>query len=144
MLRFNHPEELAAYIRSLERGLVVFDGVLGAGKNYMAEIMSERVPCSSFDTDDFVVPMQRKYVGALQVDALRDRIEEAFATSPIVVLGGLCGRQVVERAKLSAAAFVWIERSSADLTSGWLRQEVEAYIAACDPRDQADAIYLND
>jgi hypothetical protein len=103
MLRFikNDPAELAAYIRSLQRGLVVFDGQMGVGKNHMAEVVGERVPCDWLDADDCVVPLKRKYVGALKAHVLRDCIEKNFVTSPLVVLAGLCGRQVVKRAKLS-------------------------------------------
>jgi hypothetical protein len=33
------PEELAAHIKSLGRGLVVFDGRPGSGKTYLADDM---------------------------------------------------------------------------------------------------------
>ena len=42
-----NPEELAIYIKSLARGLVVFDGRPGSGKTYLAEKMARRVGCAS-------------------------------------------------------------------------------------------------
>ena len=49
MLRFikNDPEELAAYVMSLERGLVVFDGRPTAGKTYLATAIGKRFPCAA-------------------------------------------------------------------------------------------------
>jgi hypothetical protein len=155
----NDPGQLADRLRSLGQGLVCFDGRLGAGKNHMANLISERVPCEWFDTDDFVKPSQRQYVAALNAEALRDRVRDAFATSPIVVVAGACARQVVERAQLSASLFVWIERSSfecleiderdfaddrhSDVPKDWLLAEIENYVATSDARIRADIVYLN-
>ena len=63
----NDPEELAAYIKSLASGLVVFDGRMQAGKTPLAKDMAKLVPCAAFDVDDFVVPLKGRYVHALRL-----------------------------------------------------------------------------
>jgi hypothetical protein len=156
----NDPEELAAYIKSRARGLVVFDGRPTAGKSYLLRTMGKRLPYPSVDADDFLTTGLRKYIEGLKLDALRDHIESSLASSALVLLGGVCARQIVERAKFTAAAYVWVEKSSVacleiderDFSAdhhrdmryaGWLYAEVEAYIAAFNPRSRPDVVYLN-
>jgi hypothetical protein len=161
MLRFieNDPDELAAYVRSQEKGLIVFDGRTGNGKSYLASEMAKLVPCTSVDADEFLIRKTSKFVRALKLDELRDRIEAGFATSPLVVLSSVCGRQVVEKAMLPAGAFVWIERTSltclaidrrdfagdhnADAPDDEARGEIEAYIKTYNARGRPDLVYLN-
>jgi hypothetical protein len=155
----NDPEELASYIRSLERGLIVFDGRSGSGKTYLANAMANGVPCAAVDADAFLVRKQGQFLRALKVDGLRSAIEAAFRAAPLVVLSSVCGRQVIEQSKLQAATFVWIERTSlpqleialrdfaddhdADAPIDELRKEVEAYIKAYKAREQPQVAYLN-
>ena len=47
----NKPEELAAHIQSLGRGLVVFDGRPGSGKTHLANAMARRIGGKSADAD---------------------------------------------------------------------------------------------
>lgn len=158
----NDPTKLAAYIAGIGRGLIAFDGRPIAGKTHLARDMAQRVGCTAVDVDKFLVPAadnpKQMFVGALRIADLRRRIEES---GPLVLLSGLCARQVVEALGLTAAAFVWVERASllrlgqirrdffefddgADATSEHpVYEEVEAYIAACDARRRPDVIYLN-
>jgi hypothetical protein len=161
MLRFieNDPDQLADYVRSQEKGLIVFDGRTGNGKTYLASEMAKRVPCASVDADEFLIRKTGKFVGALKLNELRDRIEVGFAKFPLVVLSSVCARQVVARAMRRASAFVWIERTSltclsidrrdfagdhnADEPDDEARWEIEAYIKAYNARASADLVYLN-
>jgi adenylate kinase family enzyme len=156
----NSPEELAAYIKALEQGLIVFDGRPGAGKSHMARLMQNCVPCEHVATDDFIIPQQNTFVGALKFDELRASVVAGFTRSSLVVLAGVCGRYVVKKANLSAKAFVWIEPSSlacldiderdfagdhhADTTTRHsLYPEVEKYVADYNARQELDVVYLN-
>jgi hypothetical protein len=114
VLRFieNDPEALAAYVRSVERGLIIFDGRPTAGKTYLARSTSKQIQCNWVDTDEFLIKNQKQFLGALRLDALRNHVEASLAATPLVLLSGVCGRQVIERAQLTAAAFVWVEKSS--------------------------------
>jgi hypothetical protein len=162
----NDPEELASYVKSLERGLVVFDGRDGNGKTYLAEKMQKLIACKAIDADCcFLVPRQDKFVGALLLEQLRNCIEAHLAKTPLVVLSTLCGREVVERAGLQARAFVWIERLDPDQRDtartwyaedrganviieggpprGPLLDELETYVEAHKARERPDVVYLN-
>lgn len=162
MLHFieNDLEQLAQFVARLERGLVVFDGRPGAGKTHLAREVARRIRCKYIDVDCcFLVPDQKKFVGALILDPMRDCIEAHLAGMPLVVLSTLCAREVAEKAKLTVRAFVWVEPTSlirlqidrrdfaedhdADAPSSELRKEVEAYVKAYNPRETADAVYLN-
>lgn len=162
MLHFieNDPARLAQYLSSLGRGLVVFDGRPGAGKTHLTREMERQIRCKSIDADCcFLVPDQKKFVGALILEPMRLCIEVHLARTPLVVLSTVCAREVVEKAKLPARAFVWVERTSlacmqidrrdfagdhnADAPVSELHKEVEAYVAAYEARMRPDAVYLN-
>jgi hypothetical protein len=157
----NDLAALADYIVAFGRGLIMFDGRPGGGKTHLANDMAKRVRCSVVDGDDFVVRKQGQFVGALKVEALRERIEANLAASPPVLLSTVCARDVAAKVGVQAASVVWIERTSlpqldiavrdfaddydADepLDDDTLRQEVEAYITAHDARGRADVVYFN-
>lgn len=162
MLHFieNDPAQLAHYVSSLERGLVVFDGRPGAGKTHLGREMERRIRCKSIDADCcFLVPDQKKFVGALILEPMLHCIEAHLARTPLVVLSTVCAREVAEKAKLAVRAFIWVERTSlaclqvdrrdfaddhnADEPFSELHREVEAYVKAYNARQRPDAVYLN-
>jgi hypothetical protein len=155
----NDPAALADYVKSLEHGLVVFDGRPGAGKTFLACEMTRRLHVGAVDADPFLVPDQRKFVDALKLPQLRQCIQASFAATPLVVLSTLCGRQVAEKLNLEArTVFVWIEPTTAlqlevdqqefagdrnaDPPSAG-HKEIEAYIAAFKARTCSDVVYFN-
>jgi hypothetical protein len=159
----NNPEELAAYLKSLASGLVVFDGRSGAGKTPLAADMAKRLGCKSADADRCFLDHQRRmFVGALRLDEMRTSLNASLATSPLVLFSAVCARQAVEMAKLSATAFIWVEHASLvrlDSAEGQfddydddaappgihqVHDEIEAYISAYNARRRLDQIvYLN-
>jgi hypothetical protein len=168
MPRFIHSdrEKLAAYISSIENGLVVFDGRNGNGKTYMARQMQRQLRCKALDVDCcFLVPDQKQFVGALLLDEMRACVEAHLARTPLVVLSTICGREVIQRAKLQAKAFVWIEHiptENRDDAHAWfaadrdlnraveggrprgpLLDELENYVEAHKAREQPDVVYFN-
>jgi chloramphenicol 3-O-phosphotransferase len=66
----NSPGEFAAYIKSLERRLVVFDGRPGVGKSYVARAMRDSVPCEHVDADAFLILPGRTFISKLNIDKL--------------------------------------------------------------------------
>jgi hypothetical protein len=159
----NKPEELVDYIKSLGRGLVAFDGRPGSGKTHLAEEMARRIGCKSADADrNFLDSDKGKFVGALRLDEMRSSLTASLASAPLVMFSTVCARQAIELAKLSAAAFIWVEKSSLvlidnmerdfdeyddykdDTSQHVLYAEVEAYIAAYDARRRLDqVVYVN-
>lgn len=101
------PEELAAHIKSLGRGLVVFDGRPGSGKTYLADDMARRIGCKSADADrDFLDHNRGTFIGALRFAEIRSLLTASLASSPLVLYSTVCARQAIEAAKLTAAAFI--------------------------------------
>src|SRR5260370_36461869 len=97
----NDPEELAAYIKSLASGLVVFDGRSGAGKPPLATDMAKRLGCKCADADRCFLDHQRgMFVGALRLDEMQSSLNASLAISPLVMFSTVCARQAVEMAKL--------------------------------------------
>jgi len=149
------PEELATYIGSLGRGLIVFDGRPLAGKSHLARTLG----CTFVDADDFLDRKTGKFLAALRIDELRRAIE---AGAPLVLLSSVCARQVIERLGLPVAAIVWIEQASLVRLDQMRRdfydhdenadsieedpfyEEVETYIASYDARRRPDVVvYFN-
>jgi hypothetical protein len=155
----NDPKELADYIRAQGQGLVAFDGRTGSGKTYLANQMAKLAQAIAVDADAFLLPDQGKFLEALKLDELRDRIRASFATSPLVLFSSVCARQVIDRLGVNATAHVWVERSSlacleidrrdfagdhnADAPVSELHREIEAYIKVSDARGRPDVVYLN-
>jgi hypothetical protein len=73
-------------------------------KTTLAKAMAGRVRCSVIDGDDFIVRKQDMFIGALKVDALRERIETNLAATSLVVLSTVCAREVVKKVGVPAAA----------------------------------------
>jgi hypothetical protein len=158
----NKPEELAAHIQSLGRGLVVFDGRPGSGKTHLANAMARRIGGKSADADrDFLDHDRGMFVGALRLDEMRSSLADSLSKSPLVLFSTVCARQAIELAKISVAAFIWVEQMSLMLVNEaerhfeyddfkWprgvdpLHDEVETYIAAYDARNRLDqVVYVN-
>jgi hypothetical protein len=162
------PDELAEYIAGIGLGLVAFDGRPTAGKTPLARDMTKRVGCTAVDADKFLpvvtdddFEQRRKgsFVDKLRIDDMRRAIE---AGGPLVLLSGVCARQVLERLKIPAAAIVWVQWTSLSRLDQMCRdfleydedagvrpskhsihEQVEAYIDAFDARRRPDVIYMN-
>ena len=157
----NNPTLLAATIAfaAMDGGLIVFDGRPRAGKSFLAREMAKHLGGTAIDADDFLQRDREDFLNALDVDALRGALE---AARPPLLLSSLCARQVIERLGLSAAIFIWVEKTSRlplqqtirdfalDTSAGpagavtAYREEAEAYVAAHDARMRPDGVvYLN-
>ena len=160
-LHQDRPGSARGLIESQGQGLILFDGRPSAGKTTLAKAMAARIRCGVVDGDDFIVRDQRRFVGALKTDALRERIEASLAATPLVLLSTVCAREVATKVDMHPASWVWIERTSLTLLDiavrdfaddfdadeppddDTLRQEVEVYIKAYDARGRADKVYIN-
>ncbi len=96
----NDPEELAAYIKSLASGLVVFDGRSGAGKTPLAADTAKRLGCKCADADRCFLDHQKgMFFGALRFDEMQSSLNASLATSPLVMFSTVCARQAIETAR---------------------------------------------
>src|SRR5260370_18483622 len=93
----NDPEELAAYIKLLASGLVVFDGRSGAGKTALAADIAKRLGCKSADADRCFLDHQKgMFVGALRLEDMRSSLNASLATSPLVLFSTSSPRHAIE------------------------------------------------
>jgi len=161
----NDPAQLADFLISVGRGLILLDGRPAAGKTYLAKHMAALVGGQTVDADRFLLGNGEPFLSQLQIAKLKAAIADRFAASPLVLLSTVCALAVVERLGRSAAAVVWVEGVSeatmhiardyladdifaepADLGRAKrpaLRTEVEQYEAAYGARLKADCVYLN-
>lgn len=161
----NDPAQLADYVASMGRGLVAFDGRPAAGKTYLAKMLARRLGLQALDGDDFLLGNRQPFMDQLDFDKLAAAIDTGLSASPIVLLSSAFTRAVVERAKRSPVAVVWVEGVSEEtLTAarenyaddmfanaaciGGIRRppllsQVEEYIAFFRARLTADRVYLN-
>jgi hypothetical protein len=161
------PDELAAFIEGIGRGLIAFDGRPAAGKTPLAREMAKRLACSAVDVDvflplvddpDFAATKNSHFVDKLRIDNLRFTVK---ASGPLVLMSGVFARQVVERLQITAAAFVWVECASLSRLDQMIRYffeydegalhfpskhrlypDVQTYIDTYDAR-RPDVIYMN-
>jgi hypothetical protein len=75
--------------------------------------MARRIGCKSADADrDFLDHNRGMFIGALRFAEIRSLLTASLASSPLVMFSTVCARQAIEAAKLSAAAFIWVEKTS--------------------------------
>jgi hypothetical protein len=163
MSRFikNDPDELAEYLASIGRGLVVFDGWSTAGKSPLAQEMAKRLSCCSVVDENYPKATDDDFAdtkGQLRIDIMRREIDDGGS---LVLLPVKCARQVLEQLQRPPAAVVWVQRAwlsefdkmcrdffkhdyGANLPLGpEVVHEIERYIAKYNAKRCADVIYLN-
>lgn len=165
----DHTDELSSYLAGIGRGLVAFDGRSGVGKTPLAREMAQRVGGAAVDVDaflpkatdaDFEATRGLDFADMLHINDLRRAIE---AGGPLVLMSGVCARQVLKRLQLPAAGIVWVQRASLLRLDQMCRDfldydedaiapgagkrsihvDVQAYVDAHDARRNADVVFMN-
>lgn len=104
--------ELEGLLKSVTSGLVTFDGCDGAGKTYLARQIASAMGLTSIDLDCYLVKETGNFVSALRLDELTCAIGAALARSPVVLLSGVCMRQVLEAIDRSDSMYVYVQRNT--------------------------------
>jgi hypothetical protein len=116
---FSKLTDLAAYIRSCQHRVIVFDGRCGAGKTSTMHAMRAAVPLPGLDGDAFLQrgfgPWRWPFIEALQLSDLKADIEQALRLAGAELLSTVCARQVVDLADLPEATFIYVEHASPTL-----------------------------
>ncbi|WP_321947862.1 shikimate kinase [Paraburkholderia sp. J10-1] len=155
--------ELAEALRPVAGGLITFDGCDGAGKTTLALKLSEALGHEVVDVDKHLNRQMGEYVKAIRLSELASDVESAFARSPVVLLSGICMRQVLVAINRIATVAVYVQRNTPmglagdsdfiDVESGLeaskdvlsffteLDREVYAYHRAYRPRENADIVF---
>lgn len=146
-----------------QRGSFVFvDGTPCAGKSYLLRQL-HGFGLNVIDADDFLVPDQGQYAGALNTEAL---LAAARSKTSPVIIAGVCARDIAKLLTISNAMHVYLIRVSeagvdeyspahdASREGKWmednelpppgvLEREVIAYHIRERPIETADVVYRN-
>ena len=106
------PSQLAEALKAVA-GLIAFDGCTAVGKTCLAKRISAALLGSEvIEVDYFLEPHQDQYTAALRMIELREAVCAALKRSRIVILDGICARDVVDRMGCKPAHFVYVQRNS--------------------------------
>ena len=157
---------LADYIALRRERLIVFDGRCGAGKSTAMQAIRSMLGVPGVEADAHLCrgygPWRWPYIDALQLDQLKEELEQSLRLSKMALLAGVCARQVVDLADLPEAAHIYVEAASPTLLEIQMRDfdddfnapdpdphlhrlhwEVEMYHRSqYKPRASADAVYF--
>jgi len=105
-------DELEAAVRDIRAGVVTIDGCAGVGKTTLALAISERLGIPLVDLDDFVAPNEGHFVEALQANELSAKIASELARNAVVLMSGVCMREVLARIGYPATLSVYLLRKT--------------------------------
>jgi adenylate kinase family enzyme len=103
---------LATRVKAIGAGLVALDGCHGAGKTCLANWIGTTQNIKVIHTDDFLQPRTGAFVQALRMEEIRTAISEAHCETNVVILDGLCARDVLEQLGITASMFIYVQRTS--------------------------------
>jgi hypothetical protein len=106
------PRLLSDAIQTASSGLVVLDGANGAGKTCLANLVSKLSSCEVIHADCYIEHHQDRYIPSLQAESLNAAIQEAFTRSPIVLLEGICARDILDQVRFTPKLVVYVQRNS--------------------------------
>ena len=108
----NDLATLTAVIAATGAGLVMIDGCTLAGKTWLARHLAARLSAVAMDVDDFIKRRQDAFLDALRAGELKTAVDAALSSSPIVLLSGICARDVADKAALSPTLHVYVQRNT--------------------------------
>jgi cytidylate kinase len=127
----------------MPNGIVVFDGLLGAGKSTQAQLVAQKLRCCYVEGDHYFLGAAP---GTKFVEGIRGRREEfradirsALKAARWVILATICGRDVIQALSLrkTKVTYVYVESNRPVR----LKDEVFAYHIANNPRIKASLVY---
>lgn len=105
--------ELRQQLSSLGSGaLVGIEGFMSSGKSHLANQLGAVLGCHVVHTDDSVLPGDESlpYLDRLNYVSLKYSLVNAKVGSTLILVDGICLRQVLSRLQFKAAAFVYVKR----------------------------------
>lgn len=156
----NHFDRLAVMIHSIGAGVVMIDRCTLAGKTRLARMLAKRLQAAAIDADCHINRGQDAFIAALRADELKTAVEAAQARSKVVLVSGVCARDIAEKLGLAPALFVYVLRKTAagvdgdmdildaedgvqhDFSCSPLDAELAEYHKRRQPRRNANILYI--
>jgi hypothetical protein len=154
----NHFDRLAVMIHSVGAGIVMIDGCARVGKTRLARMLAKRLDAAAIDADCHINRGQDAFIAALRADELKTAVEAAQARSKVVLVSGVCARDIAEKLGLAPALFVYVLRKTAagvdgdmdildadvqhDFSCSPLDAELAEYHKRRQPRRNANILYI--
>ncbi|MCG9583552.1 hypothetical protein L1D09_18630 [Vibrio tubiashii] len=101
--------EILDQIKNNYPDTIWIDGKDGSGKSYLAKQLSEQLEIPVLSVDDFLVRQQGFYVSSVNLDQLRDTINQS---SKPVIIEGVCLLKVRENLGIEGGLDIYIKRMS--------------------------------
>jgi hypothetical protein len=161
-LEVTEVSQLESQLRTVARGIVAIDGCTSAGKTTLMRVLANQLKWPWIDVDEHVNPGRGHFVRALRVSDLSSAIEQASREPSVVLIAGVCMREVLACLECDAALHIYVKRKSrvgipSDLntldlenaltlgdTSQFrgLDREIAYYHFRCRPHRNADVVYV--
>lgn len=119
-------QRLANQLKSNPNSIIAIDGEPGAGKSTFSAELGKAYKIPVIHVDDFLLPGQDEYVGAISVDSLK----LAVAWQRPLIIEGVCLLRVLEKIGITADIhyFLWCAHPVAYNSNNGLLGEVRKYI----------------
>ena len=109
---YRTPSEVISWMSASWR-VIGLEGFCGAGKSWLAEALVREHGFRDIETDKYVRVKggDSYYVDRLDLDALKNDIEEAESTQDVrCVIHGICLRDILHRIDKKADAYLYVKR----------------------------------
>lgn len=151
-------------IRDRAAKVVAIDGCNGVGKTTLGNRLANYLSGAQIDFDAFLERHSGEFLAALQLDKLRSELDRKRASSPVIVLSGVCMLSVLSKLSVTADLLIYVVMRSvigneqnwdvmrceengvealAKIPSGVLQHEIGKYHMDFRPRGNADVVYIH-
>lgn len=98
---------------SLRSGAIVaIEGFMNSGKSHLAKTLAASLSCGVVHADDFIIPSERvlPYVDRIDFDQLKAALSCSINNSPLLLVEGICLRDLLARAGVFPELYVYVKR----------------------------------
>ena len=87
---------------------------MGSGKSTLAGLLAQSIGCARIELDHYIVPecAAKRYVDKLRVGEFKRDLGLRVAESPIVIVDGICLRDVMDEVGAEIGTSVYVKRVS--------------------------------
>ena len=118
-LKVTSINELVREVRAIQSHptMISIDGWMGAGKSTLGETLAAQLSIAHIDLDSFLIPDQKKFVEAIQIDSLVGALSGCTET---VIVSGVCVLSVLENAGFKPDCRIYVKRMA---SWGWADED---------------------